>query len=150
MDEPIYLFSARLLSFLAGFLLVLGIKFFLTNRKKNGPWSDSRLPFTFRGFPNEIKLFKDTIGTGLRQRFPAKGAKHTAVDANIGIIYLTVDHIRGNVAMHAATHMVRQRAHGGNIRAGKQRQPVGGAQPLAFQHLVADGRQAERGVIRGI
>ena len=75
MDEPIYLLSARLLSFLAGFLFVLGIKFFLANRKKSGPWSDPRLPFTFRGFPNEIKLFKDTAGTWLRQRFPAKNAK---------------------------------------------------------------------------
>lgn len=74
MDEPIYLLSARLLSFLAGFLLVLGIKFFLTNRKKDGPWSDPRLPFTFRGFPNEIRLLKEAVGTGLRQRFPAKSA----------------------------------------------------------------------------
>lgn len=51
----------------------------------------------------------------------AERAEHAAVDADIGIIYLAVDHIRGLVPVHAATRVVGQSAHGGDIGAGEKR-----------------------------
>lgn len=88
MDELIYLLSARLLSFFSGFLLVLGIKFFVMNRQKSDPWHGSNLPFTFREFANEIRLFKDTVGIILRQRFPVKSA---AIERDIKLAALPLD-----------------------------------------------------------
>ena len=72
MDEATYTVLARLLSFLSAFLLVMGIKFFGAAKKRDGGWNEPRLPFTFRGFYNEIKLLKDTFGPGMKQAFPGK------------------------------------------------------------------------------
>ena len=74
MDESIYTFLARILSFLSAFLLVTGVKFFLTARKKPGGLTDARLPFTFRGFAGEIGVLRDTLGSRLGAAFPEKSA----------------------------------------------------------------------------
>lgn len=77
MNEQIYLLLARLLSFLSAFLLVLGLKFFLTGRKKDdGPYSEPRLPFTFRGFAGEIRFLRELTGTELKTLFPGKSASY--------------------------------------------------------------------------
>jgi len=72
MDEATYTVLARLLSFLSAFLLVMGLKFFRSAKGREGGWNEPRLPFTFRGFYNEIKLLKDTFGSGMKQLFPGK------------------------------------------------------------------------------
>lgn len=72
MDEAFYTLMARLLSFLSVFLLTLGLKFFFTARRRTGVAADPRLPFTFRGFLNEIKILKDTLGSELKAAFPQK------------------------------------------------------------------------------
>ena len=73
MDDAIYTVLARVLSFLSAFLLLLGGKFFLTARKPDKTASgDARIPFTFRGFPNEIKILKDTFGSRMKQFFPGR------------------------------------------------------------------------------
>lgn len=72
MDENVYTLLARILSFLSAFLLVLGIKFFFSARKTDNPCSDPRLPFTFRGFANEIRILRDICGSGLKTLFPGK------------------------------------------------------------------------------
>ena len=75
MGEQAYTILARLLSFLSAFLLVLGIRFFLTAKKDPAGFSDPRLPFTFRGFFNEIRILRDTIGNRMRLWFPEKCAE---------------------------------------------------------------------------
>ncbi len=75
MDEQIYTLLARILSFLSAFLLVTGIKFFLTAGKGAPGLTDARLPFTFRGFANEIRILRDTFGSAFRTAFPEKSAK---------------------------------------------------------------------------
>ena len=72
MDEPTYTILARVLSFLSAFLLVLGIKFFFSAKKGNSPWEKAPLPFTFKGFYNEIKVLRDTFGSELKSLFKAK------------------------------------------------------------------------------
>ena len=73
MDEQVYMLLARLLSFLSAFLLVLGLKFYVSGKtKRGGGYSDPRLPFTFREFYNEIKILKDTLGSGMKQLFRSK------------------------------------------------------------------------------
>ena len=75
MDEQIYTLLARLLSFMSAFLLVIGVKFFFTAGKGKSGLFDARLPFTFRGFANEIKILRDTFGGSLKAAFPKKSAK---------------------------------------------------------------------------
>lgn len=72
MDEQIYAMLARVLSFLAVFLLILGGKFFFTAKKREDRRKDPALPFTFSGFPNEIKILKDTFGPGMKDLFSEK------------------------------------------------------------------------------
>ncbi len=72
MDTAVYLLMARLLSFLSVFLLVIGLKFFLAHKDKNNGYADSRIPFIFRGFFHEIKILKDTLGSGMKRLFPNK------------------------------------------------------------------------------
>ena len=73
MDEQAYTMLARLLSFLSAFLLVLGMKFLFTAKKTpQGGFADAALPFTFRGFFNEIGLFRELVGNRMRLLFPAK------------------------------------------------------------------------------
>ena len=72
MDEQIYAMLARLLSFLAAFLLVLGGRFFFAAKKLSNPWSKVPLPFTFKGFYSEIKVLKDTFGGEMKELFRAK------------------------------------------------------------------------------
>ena len=74
MDQLAYAMLARGLSFLAVFLLVLGVKFLLGARKLNTPWANADLPFTFKGFFGEIKVLKDTFGAGMRELFRGKSA----------------------------------------------------------------------------
>ena len=80
----------------------------------------------------------------------AERAEHAAVDADIGIIYLAVDHIRGLVPVHAATRVVGQSAHGGDIGAGEKRHAVFGAQALAGKDLVQNVGKPEACVIGSI
>ena len=80
----------------------------------------------------------------------AEGAENAAVDADIGIIYLAVDHIRGLVPVHAATRMVGQGAHGGDVGAGEKRHAVFGAQALAGKDLVQNVGKPEACVIGSI
>ena len=73
MDEQVYMLLARLLSFLSAFLLVVGLKFYFSGKNRNrGGYSDPRLPFTFREFYGEIKILKDTLGSGMKQLFRSK------------------------------------------------------------------------------
>ena len=71
MDEATYKILARVLSFISVFLLVLGIRF-LRSQKRDSGWSDPRLPFTFRGFCNEIRILKDTFGPSMKEWFHDK------------------------------------------------------------------------------
>ena len=73
MDEQAYTLLARLLSFFSAFLLVLGLKFLFTAKKtpKDG-FADAALPFTFRGFCNEIGVFRELVGNRMRLLMPAK------------------------------------------------------------------------------
>jgi len=75
MDEQVYTLLARLLSFMSAFLLVIGVKFFFTAGKGKSGLFDARLPFTFRGFANEIKIIRDTFGGRFKAAFPKKSAK---------------------------------------------------------------------------
>ena len=75
MDEQVYTLLARVLSFLSAFLLVTGVKFIFTAGKSAGGLADVRLPFTFRGFANEIGILRDTFGGALKAAFPEKSAK---------------------------------------------------------------------------
>ena len=75
MDEQVYTLLARILSFLSAFLLVTGVKFFFTAGQGATGLTDARLPFTFRGFANEIKILRDTLGSSFRTAFPEKSAK---------------------------------------------------------------------------
>ena len=75
MDEQVYTLLARILSFLSAFLLVTGIKFFFSAGRNFGGLTDPRLPFTFRGFANEIKILRDTLGGTFKTAFPEKSAK---------------------------------------------------------------------------
>ena len=75
MDEQVYTLLARVLSFMSAFLLVTGAKFFFTAGKGKSGLSDARLPFTFRGFANEIRILRDTFGGRLKAAFPKKSAK---------------------------------------------------------------------------
>ena len=77
----------------------------------------------------------------------AEGAKGAAVDAHIGIVDLPVDHIKGLVPVQAASHVQRKSAHGCNIGAVEQCQPVFGRKPLPGEHLFADRRKAQCGVV---
>lgn len=81
MDEQMYILLARLLSFLSAFLLVLGTKFFVSAKNRTGICGDPRVPFTFRGFANEIKVLKDTLGSGMAKLFAAKSR---AIETDIG------------------------------------------------------------------
>ena len=75
MDEQIYILLARILSFLSAFMLVTGAKFFFTAGKGAAGLTDARLPFTFRGFANEIRILRDTFGGAFKTAFPEKSAK---------------------------------------------------------------------------
>ena len=88
MDEQIYTLLARLLSFLSAFLLVMGGKFLFTAGKEPGGLTDARLPFTFRGFANEIRILRDTFGSGFKTMFPEKSAK---IARDIKLAALSVD-----------------------------------------------------------
>ena len=88
MDENAYTLLARILSFLSAFLLVLGIKFFFTGRKMtDNPCSDPRLPFTFRGFANEIRILREICGNELKTLFPGKSGT-IARDLNLAALRL--------------------------------------------------------------
>ena len=88
MDEATYTVLARLLSFLAAFLLVMGIRFFRSAQGRTQGWNEPRLPFTFRGFCNEIKLLKDTFGSGMKQLFAGKSG---AIEHDIKLAALPLD-----------------------------------------------------------
>ena len=72
MDQLAYTMLARGLSFLAVFLLVLGVKFFFSAKKQDTPWANAPLPFTFKGFFGEIKVLKDTFGSEMKELFRSK------------------------------------------------------------------------------
>lgn len=73
MDEQVYMLLARLLSFLSAFMLVIGLKFYFSGKRNHGGgYSDPRLPFTFREFYSEIKILKDTFGSGMKKLFRSK------------------------------------------------------------------------------
>ena len=88
MDEQVYAMLARLLSFLAAFLLVLGGKFFLTAKKRTDAWAKAPLPFTFKGFFSEIKVLKDTFGSEMKELFRSKS---DAVATDIKLAALPLD-----------------------------------------------------------
>lgn len=88
MDEQINTLLARGLSFLSAFLLVMGIKFFFSAGKNTGGAADPRLPFTFRGFVNEIRILRGTLGQRLSTSFPEKSAK---IARDIKLAALTLD-----------------------------------------------------------
>lgn len=71
MDEATYKVLARVLSFISVFLLVMGIRF-LRSQKRDSGWNDPRLPFTFRGFANEIRILKDTCEPAMKEWFHGK------------------------------------------------------------------------------
>lgn len=87
MEESAYVMMARLFSFLSVFLLIQGIKFFFTASRKQG-LSSSEIPFTFRGFANEIKILKDTFGSGMKNLFPNKDEE---IRKNIRLSALPLD-----------------------------------------------------------
>ena len=90
MDEQIAnILLARVLSFLSPFLLVMGIKFFFSSRREDGGGTaDARLPFTFRGFVNEIKILRDTVGQRMSLAFPQKSAQ---ISRDIKLAALSLD-----------------------------------------------------------
>ena len=63
MDEQIYAMLARVLSFLAVFLLILGGKFFFTAKKREDRRKDPALPLHVvaeeSGFPNETTFLRN-------------------------------------------------------------------------------------------
>ena len=87
MEESAYVMMARLFSFLSVFLLIQGIKFFFSASRKQG-LSSSEIPFTFRGFANEIKILKDTFGSGMKNLFPNKDEE---IKKNIRLSALPLD-----------------------------------------------------------
>ena len=88
MDEQVYTLLARILSFLSAFLLVTGVKFLFGARKEPTGLTDARLPFTFRGFANEIRILRDTLGVALKTAFPEKSAK---IARDIKLAALSID-----------------------------------------------------------
>ena len=88
MDEQVYTLLARILSFLSAFLLVTGVKFLFGAKKEPSGLTDARLPFTFRGFANEIKILRDTFGGAFKAAFPEKSAK---IARDIKLAALSID-----------------------------------------------------------
>ncbi len=105
--------------------------------------------------PGRMQAFEDVLlAQPERARLvvlvAAEGAEGAAVDADVGVVDLPVDHIKGRVAVQATTRVQGKRAHGGNVRAVEQGKAVVKAQAAAGQHFFMDGRKAQCGVVWGV
>ena len=88
MEESVYGLLARLLSFLAAFVFVTGLRFLWLNRGKKDGYEGTELPFVFRGFYHEIKVLRDTLGNGMVSLFQEKSK---AIERDIKLAALPLE-----------------------------------------------------------
>ena len=103
-----------------------------------------------RAQPLQDILFAQAERAGLAVLVAAEGAERAAVDADVGIVDLPVDHVKGRVAVQAAAYVQGEGPHGGDVRTAEQGQAVVETQTLAGQHFFMDGRKAQCGVVCGV
>ena len=103
-----------------------------------------------RAQPFEDVLLAQAERAGLLVLVAAEGAEGAAVDADVGVVDLPVDHVKGRVAVQAAARVQGKRAHGGDVRAVEQGEAVVETQASAGQHFFMDGRKAQCGVVWGV
>ncbi len=87
MGNAFFFVGAKVLSFSSVFLLVMGIKFYLANKNKTSGYPEG-VPFIYKGFYHEIKLFKENAGSFLLRTFPRKSE---AIRRDLRLAALSLD-----------------------------------------------------------
>lgn len=70
MDQTIHIWGIKTLTFISVFMIIVGIRFWISNRKKTG--YPATAPIIYRNFSAEIMFFKNICGDTYLSAFPRK------------------------------------------------------------------------------